>query len=342
MSDPIYLAYHIADYVLRKKIKHLIVHITHRCNYNCKHCFIRAGKTEDLSSEILIRLGNEIGSLFWLDIGGGEPFLRKDLADIISAFKARVIHIPTNGSLRNQIYEQVREIKQRQKAELVIGLSLDGFEETHDRIRRKGSWNSVWKCYEQLRQIDGVLIKFTTVINNMNFDELIPLMQKIQNQGADFHSVILLRGIPTNSEIRLPPLKELRSASTEIFKILNDYDYGRSFLSSYILKNFHRYLWNVSMETLENKMQVIPCLAGQSQAVIWPDGSVSACEMLDSVGDLNEKSFKATISSPSFLRQVDDIKKNKCFCTHNCALLDSIFFNPTNLPNLLYQKVRKV
>ena len=97
--------------------------------------------------------------------------------------------------------------------------------------------------------------KAGTDINKVNFDEIIPLMQEVQKQGADFHSVILLRGVPANLEMGMPPLKELRQAGPQIFKILNDYNYGLSFISSHILKNFHRYLWNVSLATLEQKRQ---------------------------------------------------------------------------------------
>jgi len=32
------------------------------------------------------------------------------------------------------------------------------------------------------------------------------------------------------------------------------------------------------------------------------------------------------------------IENKGCHCTHNCAMLDSIFFNPSNLPNLLFTR----
>jgi molybdenum cofactor biosynthesis enzyme MoaA len=47
--------------------------------------------------------------LFWLDIAGGEPFLRKDLAEIVSCFNFEVLQIPTNGSLPELIIKQSNE-----------------------------------------------------------------------------------------------------------------------------------------------------------------------------------------------------------------------------------------
>ena len=84
---------------------------------------------------------------------------------------------------------------------------------------------------------------------------------------------------------------------------------------------------------------MIPCLAGQSQVVVWGDGQVASCELLPSVGDLKEQSLGEIIASDRFQQQVEDIKQDRCHCTHNCAMLDSIFYNPSNLPQLMYQRV---
>ena len=60
----------------------------------------------DLKLEDYKQLAADSESLMWLDIGGGEPFLRKDLADIICAFDSKIVHIPTNGSLIPQNAEE--------------------------------------------------------------------------------------------------------------------------------------------------------------------------------------------------------------------------------------------
>jgi MoaA/NifB/PqqE/SkfB family radical SAM enzyme len=142
-----------------------------------------------------------------------------------------------------------------------------------------------------------------------------------------------------NPEFGLPPLPELREVAPQIFDILATYDYGKGGVMAHMLRNYHKYLWNVSLQTIERQTQVIPCLAGRAHMVVMGDGSVSSCEMLPPVGNIKEKSWDEITKSREFKDQVRDIKQKKCHCTHNCAMFDSIMFRPGSIPNLLYQTV---
>jgi MoaA/NifB/PqqE/SkfB family radical SAM enzyme len=344
MNSPFQLALSFGDFLVRRKLKHLIVHVTNHCNFRCEHCFVDFETNKrDLPTDTYLRLAEDAGSLFWLDIGGGEPFIRKDLAEIIGAFRCKIVHIPSNGSLLPQMLHQLREIRRRQPtAEVLVGLSLDGLEPTHDRLRgHPGNYEEVWRAFEAIRELDPrINIKVTTVITNKNFSEILPLMRIVRERKADFHSVILLRGTPPAPDVTLPPLPELRRIGPEISAILEGYQYGRTAVSARILRNYHRFLWNVSLDTLEQQTQVIPCYAGRSHMVVWADGNVSSCEMLGSVGNLRQSSFRDVLASDALRDQVRSIRNKECHCTHNCAMLTSILFNPANLPQLLHQPIR--
>lgn len=335
------MACSIGDWLIRRRMKHLIVHVTTACNFRCGHCFVDCGSaSRDLTLPEFQTLAAQSPPLMWLDVGGGEPFLRNDLADIVLAFNSRVVHIPTNGSLLPRMIEQVRRIKDRSDREIIIGLSLDGLEARHNLVRgQPDSWNQVWDSYQALRALGGVSVKICTVLHNGNLEDIIPLMREVQKRGVDFHSVILLRGATRDSSIALPPLEQLRALGPDMFEILNRYDYGRSRVGAHLLRRFHRYLWNISLKTLERRTQVIPCLAGRTQLVVWGDGKVSACEMLPAVGDLRRTSLPEILAGGPWKRQLRSIRDKACHCTHNCAMLDSIFYNPANLPHLLCQKV---
>jgi MoaA/NifB/PqqE/SkfB family radical SAM enzyme len=342
MNSPLQLALSWGDFLLRRNLKHLIVHVTNHCNFRCAHCFVDFGTNKkDLPAETYRGLAEDAGALFWLDIGGGEPFIRKDLASIISAFRYRLVHIPSNGSLLSQMLDQIREIQRRQPdSEVLIGLSLDGLEATHDALRgQPGNWQQVWAAYDALRALGNVSIKITTVITNRTYDDVLPLMRIVKDRGADFHSVILLRGTPPSPDVMLPSLADLRRLAPPMFRILGEYSYGRSAITAHLLRNYHRYLWNVSLATLERRTQVIPCYAGRSHMVVWGDGNVSACEMLGSVGNLKEQRFAEIMGSARQREQVRSIRNKECHCTHNCAMLTSILFNPASLPHLAYQPI---
>lgn len=331
---------HFAEFLVTQNLQHMIVHVTNHCNFRCQHCYIDFSPKRDLTLADYRKLGSETGSLFWLDIGGGEPFLRNDLVEIISCFRAEVIQIPTNASLRERITHDVTEMKKRFKGELTISLSLDGLKETHERIRKaQGNWDEVWGTFEKLRGIRGVKIKINTVINQENYGELIDLMKEVRRHEPDFHSVILMRGDPMNPDFHLPSQDELNRVAVPMFEILQTYDYGKGGLMARLLRNYHRYLWNVSLKTINQKTQVIPCLAGRAHMVLMGNGDVSSCEMLPPVGNIKEKNWNDILKSREFNQQKEDIRNKKCHCTHNCAMFDSIVFNPASYSHFVYEKV---
>ena len=330
---------HFSSFYIKKKIKHLILHVSNHCNFRCSHCFVDfvTPKT-DLKFFEYMELSKSLNDFFWLDIGGGEPFLRKDLYKIINLFKKQIVSIPTNGWLKKNIIEQI-ELIDKKSCELLINLSLDGLENTHNIVRKNNeSWEKVWDVYEDLKKIKDTKVRFITVVHKDNYDEIIPLMKIVQNKGAPFHSVILLRGDPVDPNVMLPSIEKLNKLAAKMFPILEKYDYGTNNISAYLLKNYHRYLWKTSLNTIERKTQVVPCLAGQSHMVIWADGEISSCEMLPAFGNIKNKKILELINGNKHIEQVNSIKNKECYCTHNCALITSILYNPSKWGNLIYQK----
>jgi MoaA/NifB/PqqE/SkfB family radical SAM enzyme len=73
--------------------------------------------------------------------------------------------------------------------------------------------------------------------------------------------------------------------------------------------------------------------------VVLGDGRVSSCEMLEPIGNVRDQDWDEILQSDAFKRQVGDIEAGKCYCTHNCAMFDSIFFSPVNSSKLLHQTI---
>src|SRR3989338_5901683 len=98
--------------------RHMILFVTSRCNLKCKQCFywedmdLNQGKF-DIKIEEIEALANSktLQKLMWLQIGGGEPFLRKDIGQIIQTFsrlpELRHITIPTNGYFIDLVAQEV-------------------------------------------------------------------------------------------------------------------------------------------------------------------------------------------------------------------------------------------
>jgi molybdenum cofactor biosynthesis enzyme MoaA len=65
----------------------LVLFVTSRCNMRCDHCFyldeINDSSRTELSVNQIETLAKELGGLHWVALSGGEPYLRKDLVEII-------------------------------------------------------------------------------------------------------------------------------------------------------------------------------------------------------------------------------------------------------------------
>mgnify|MGYP000527655209 CR=1 FL=1 len=130
--------------------------ITYRCNSRCKTCNIWKIQQKvpfdlELKTNEWIEIIKSLGNApFWITISGGEPFLRKDLIEIIEAIvrfnNPEIINIPTNGILRSTTdkIEEILEILKGSRIKLVINYSIDSNEEKNEEIRGvKRKWERV-------------------------------------------------------------------------------------------------------------------------------------------------------------------------------------------------------
>jgi len=321
----------------RGSIKHLILHVTDKCNMKCRHCFVNTDTFKnELSFDEIRAIAKALPDLIWLDIGGGEPLLRNDLEKIIALFRFRELSIPTNGWETDSIFEKVKRIDLRLPGRLIVTLSLDGMKKTHDEIRCRGSFERTVQTFYRLRGIKGLRIKFNTVLCEKNLDEILDLMRCVKNMEPDFHSILKLRGSSRDPSMKLPAVKKIEALEMEINSIQKSYGYGRTGMLSRIQRNYQKYKGDLNIRMLRERRQVIPCLAGFSHLVIWSEGSVSPCELLPPVGNVREKSLERLLSGVEMKKAISSIRNGVCFCTHDCNMIENILFNPRSYPRLLW------
>ncbi len=285
-------------------------------------------ETAELSIEWCKSIAKDCKGLFWLDIGGGEPFLHNDLSAIVSLFDAKVVMIPTNGYATDRIVDATAEILNKSNADIGISISLEGFKGINDRLRRPGSFDAAWNTFEKLKSRFNIPVKINTVLSTENENEIIDFMELVRKRKPDFHSVILLRGNTADPRVCLPDLVTLQDLIPKIVSIQATYGYGQKAFMAAGLRLYHRLMWQLSYETLAKKKQAISCAGGAAHAVVYANGSVAPCEILGPVGSLDNASFLDITASAQWKRKRESIGRKECYCTHNCAMLDSIVFNP--------------
>jgi len=321
---------------------HLILQVTDSCSLSCRTCFQRPEGKHDLGLSRIQQVAEWLGrDLLWLELSGGEPFLRNDLPNIASLFQADLISISTNGQAPEAIFHAVREIRDRlsKDTELSISVSMDGFRETNDSLRGKGSFAKALETLTLLKRVEGVKRKVNTVLCDRNHREILRFMRYVRTLGPDFHSIILLRGDPRDGGLALPPLEALQSLKQEIFRIWDSYDYGlQSRFRTRILKNYQRLSFETSLEILEKKMQMPRCLAGTRHLVVMADGDVAFCELGPSLGNLYRQGLDGILTSEEAKRQRAAIASGHCFCHHNCNMMDNVLLNPRHAAGLLIRR----
>ena len=93
-------------------------------------------------------------------------------------------------------------------------------------------------------------------------------------------------------------------------------------------------------EIFETNKYQSPCFSGNLSGVMYPEGQVYPCEILDSshmIGNIRDYNlnFKKLWFSRKAKEEVNFIRKTKCFCTHECFNQVNILFNPKYYPKVI-------
>jgi radical SAM protein with 4Fe4S-binding SPASM domain len=128
--------------------------LTEVCNLNCPACYVVKSEEPPLNTSQVEQLINELAEMkvFQLAIGGGEPFLRKDLSHLVRYARQRglVPNVTTNGTLLTR--ERLAEIRDFVGQ---IQLSLNGYDaESHEAHRTPGSFEKTLSAMRLLREMD--------------------------------------------------------------------------------------------------------------------------------------------------------------------------------------------
>jgi MoaA/NifB/PqqE/SkfB family radical SAM enzyme len=143
------LKFHAAGHVYTPKPLYCTLNMTHRCNSRCIMCLY--WRQQSYENELTI---DEIGKMFRnplfsslekLVLSGGEPTLREDLVDIARVVLdccpwIKEVSLISNGLEPDLVTGKVREllelINSRENIKFAVSISLDGYGEIHEEIRR--------------------------------------------------------------------------------------------------------------------------------------------------------------------------------------------------------------
>ena len=109
--------------------------VTNRCPYKCWHCYNAGRSQTDVPLKRLTEVCHELQELgaVHVTLSGGEPLVRKDLAEIAAAFDDRT-YLGLNTTGRGLTADRAGEL--RDAGVFAVGVSLDSISRgDHDRMR---------------------------------------------------------------------------------------------------------------------------------------------------------------------------------------------------------------
>ena len=333
----------------------IVVSVSFRCNSKCKTCDVWRKPNDDMTVEEWDRVFAKMGrGPLYVTFTGGEPFLRKDTADMVLSAcrhcRPAVVTIPTNGILTKRITDQVDRIcAGAPKAKIGINLSLVAIGQEHDEIRKvPGNWDKAMKTWQALKELqkehDNLVLTTHTVISSFNIDKFFEIYAGLQFLDADSF-------ITEVAEERV----ELDTMGWDITPMADKYAPVADFLSAEakkrpakgiakITQSFRAQYYQIAKRTLYEHRQIIPCYAGWASCQIAPNGDIwSCCIRAESVGNLREHNYDIRPiwkgRQMAALRQ--SIYQGECSCPMANASYANMLLHPPTLTSVMLDVLKR-
>ncbi len=275
--------------------------VTYWCQYRCATCNIWQKKPSDeLSTEEVLRFIAENRSPSWLDVTGGEIFLRRDIETILTTALERwhdlaLFHFATNGYKTDSTVAIVERLIGRAPAHLVITVSLDGPEELNDRIRGvPGGYRRQIETFKRLRALPGVRTFLGMTLSRDNVGQLDRTIEAVRTDVSDLSAddvhlnVMQLSDHYYSNQDTEDLVPDRGAVLAELARYRKRRGGGRS--PAAWLEN--RYLGHLE-EFLETGKTPIRCHSLRSSVFIDPWGTVFPCITWDeSIGSLRDHDMK--------------------------------------------------
>ncbi|HET9124980.1 MAG TPA: mycofactocin radical SAM maturase [Solirubrobacteraceae bacterium] len=242
--------------------------LTYACNLACVHCLSSSGRRDprELSTAECRAVIDELEAMqvFYVNIGGGEPTVRRDFWELLDYATAHHVGVKfsTNGS---RITPQIAE-RLAGDDYVDVQISLDGATaEVNDRVRGQGSYATALRAMGHLRDAGMENFKISVVITRENVGELDAFSAIADAHGA---------------QLRITRLRP-SGRGAEVWDALHPTAEQQRTLYDWLVAHGEQVLTGDSFFHLSAYGQALPglgmCGAGRVVCLIDPIGDVYAC-----------------------------------------------------------------
>jgi mycofactocin radical SAM maturase len=242
--------------------------LTYACNLACVHCLSSSGRRDprELTTAEAIAVIDELRRLqvFYVNLGGGEPMLRRDFFQLVEHATANRVGVKfsTNGTY----LDASAAARLAAMDYLDVQISLDGVDAaTNDRVRGAGSYARARAAMDHLADAGFGRFKLSVVVTRHNVAQLEAFKALADGYGAQLRVTRLRpsgRGADSWAELH-PTNEQQRTVYAWLLEHGDDVLTGDSF--------FHLNALGPPLPGLNL------CGAGRVVCLIDPVGDVYAC-----------------------------------------------------------------
>jgi len=317
------------------------IDLTYRCNLDCEICYQKLATIDtakELTLDVIKKIVSNTPSYSTITFSGGEPFLRKDIDEILDfTLQKRRCNILTNGTLISK-----RSLKCIVEKKLfLLGISIDGNEEIHDKIRKKkGCYKTVIQTikniqdYKKAYKTKFPLIDIKTVITPENQSILFDILSFAEQIKADFFTLSL----PKDSSYQFTPpfydnIESIKN--TSILNATNRLNLKILLNQLELIKNYKKNTYlrfypfgmlnkNAIEKYINHKLtssSFYPCKVPWFLICVSAYGDVYPCLSIK-LGSMIQESMNSIWNGERFVNFRNQLRKDKIFphCLYCCYL----------------------
>ena len=267
-------------------------HITEACDQRCKHCYIYAlgshAKFKQMEPAQMVKVLDNIQTfcrkaerLPYLYITGGDPILHPQFWMLAGMLKERNIPFALLGNPFHLTTENC--LRLREHGCLKYQLSLDGLENTHDRIRRPGSYRETLAAIPALREA-GIKVALMATVSKWNCNEIPALVDVAVENKADIFAFARYCPDADSKDTCCSP-QEYRAMMEKCWLKFQLYKDSSTYFSLkdhlWTLFKYERGLFNPA-DYPDDEIVYDGCNCGNAHFTILSDGACYACRRMES------------------------------------------------------------
>ena len=287
--------------------------LTYRCPMRCQMCNIWKYPT-NRSEEIQAKDLTSLPKLKFINLTGGEPFIREDLDTIVEECYNHTdrIVISTSGWFEDRVIELAKKFPN-----IGIRISIEGLSEKNDELRgHEGGFDKGLRTLLSLKKMGVKDIGFGCTVSNHNSKDMLSLYQLSLSIGMEFATAAFHNSYYFHKEDNLISNKE---------EVCNDF---RQLIEWQLKENnpksWFRAWFNMGLiNYIEGGRRMLPCEAGSANFFIDPWGEVYPCNGMEdkfwklSMGNIHQHTFNEIWES----EQAAIVREKVRNCPKNCWMV---------------------